>query len=94
MLIGVLAILKAGCQYVPIDGGVTSDHALEHIFTDTDAHFILCLPKYFDRVRRFAAREAIILTLGPDVAAFYPAGKPTVRIASRDGAYAIYTSGT
>jgi non-ribosomal peptide synthetase component F len=94
MLIGIFAVLKAGCQYVPIDGGVTSEQALLHIFTDTDARFILCLSKFWDQVRRFAGRNAIIFALGMEVAAFYPITKPAVHVLPQDGAYAIYTSGT
>jgi non-ribosomal peptide synthetase component F len=93
MLIGIFAILKAGCQYVPVDGGVTSEQALMHIFTDTEARFILCLPKFWDKVRRFARRDAVIFALGMEVGAFYPSAKPAVQVSSQDGAYAIYTSG-
>jgi non-ribosomal peptide synthetase component F len=93
MLIGIFAILKAGCQYVPIDGGVTSEQALKHIFTDINARFIVCLPKFWDKIRRFARRDASIFALGGDVSASYPSTKPLVRITPQDGAYVIYTSG-
>lgn len=93
MLVGIFAILKAGCQYVPIDGGVTSDQALSHIFTDSNARFILCLPQFWDKIRRFAQRDAVIFALTMDVGAFYPSTKPTVQVSHQDGAYAIYTSG-
>lgn len=93
MLIGLLAILKAGCQYVPIDGGVASDQALQHIFEDTEARFILCLPKYWDRVRHFARRDAIVLELGMDTGAFYSPLRPSIKVSANDGIYAMYTSG-
>jgi non-ribosomal peptide synthetase component F len=93
MLIGILAVLKAGCQYVPIDGGVTSEQAFAHIFSDSNARFILCLPKFWDKVRRFARRDAIIFALSTDVGAFYPPTRPAVQVSPKDGAYAIYTSG-
>jgi non-ribosomal peptide synthetase component F len=93
MLIGIFAILKAGCQYVPIDGGVTSEQALKHIFTDINARFIVCLPQFWDKIRRFARRDASIFALGGDVSASYPSTKPPVRINPQDGAYVIYTSG-
>jgi non-ribosomal peptide synthetase component F len=93
MLIGILAILKAGCQYVPIDGGVTSEQALQHIFTDTEARFILCLPKLWDKVRRFAKRDAIIIALEASTGAFYSTERPKCKTIPSDGAYAIYTSG-
>lgn len=93
MLIGILAILKAGCQYVPIDGGVASEQALQHIFEDTEARFILCLPKFWDRVRQFAGREAIVLELGMDTGAFYSPLRPSIKVSPNDGIYAMYTSG-
>lgn len=94
MLIGFLAILKAGCQYVPIDGGVASDQALEHIFKDTEARFILCLPKFWDRVKQFADHESLILELNMNTGAFYSPARPGIRVTAEDGAYAMYTSGT
>jgi non-ribosomal peptide synthetase component F len=94
MLIGLLAILKAGCQYVPIDGGVASEQALKHIFTDSDARFILCLPNFWDKIRHFTRNDAMILALTLDTGAFYPSTKPSVQVLPQDGAYAIYTSGT
>lgn len=93
MLIGILAILKAGCQYVPIDGGVASHRALQHIFTDTEARFVLCLPRYWDRIRHFVRRDAIIIVLNMDIGDFYPTHRPNIPVSSTDGAYAIYTSG-
>nr|ABW87261.1 transmembrane protein 1 [Alternaria brassicicola] len=94
MLIGFFAIMKAGCQYVPIDGGVASDEALRHIFDDTAARFILCLPRYWDRAKRFANNDAIVLELGMDTGAFYSPLRPGIQVTSSDGVYAMYTSGT
>lgn len=93
MLIGLLAILKAGCQYVPIDGGVVSDEALRHIFEDTEARFILCLPRYWDRVKQFSDKKCVVLELGMETGAFYDAGRPEVEVTADDGVYAMYTSG-
>lgn len=93
MLIGILAILKAGCQYVPVDGGVASEQALQHIFTDTEARFILCLPRFWDKIRQHAKPDAIVLALEANTGAFYSTERPKVEVSSADGAYAIYTSG-
>jgi non-ribosomal peptide synthetase component F len=94
MLIGFLAILKAGCQYVPIDGGVASDQALKHIFEDTESRFILCLPRYWDRVKQFASSEALVLELNMTTGAFYSPFRPNVQVTAEDGVYAMYTSGS
>lgn len=93
MLIGIFAIMKAGCQYVPIDGGVASDQALQHIFEDTECRFILCLPRYWDKVRQFSRKEAIVLELGMDTGAFYSPLRPGIKVSPNDGIYAMYTSG-
>lgn len=94
MLTGILAILKAGCQYVPIDGGVASEQAMRHIFRDTDARYILCLPRFSDKVRECAGGNAIILALDGDTGADARTERPRVTVTARDGAYAIYTSGS
>jgi non-ribosomal peptide synthetase component F len=93
MLIGVFAVMKAGCQYVPIDGGVASEKALQHIFEDTEAQFILCLPRYWDKARQFARRDAIIIALDMNTGAFYSHQRPEIPVTSEDGVYAMYTSG-
>ncbi|KAL1801509.1 hypothetical protein ACET3X_001851 [Alternaria dauci] len=94
MLIGFFAVMKAGCHYVPIDGGVASDEALRHIFEDTEARFILCLPQYWDRVEQFASHDNIVLELGMDTGAFYSPRRPGIPVTSDDGVYAMYTSGS
>lgn len=94
MLIGLFAILKAGCQYVPIDGGVVSEKALQHIFEDTQAKFVLCLPRYWDRARQFARRDAVIIALDMNTGAFYSHQRPEISVGPEDGVYAMYTSGS
>lgn len=93
MLVGIFAILKSGCQYVPIDGGVASDRQLSHIFTDTAAPYILCLPKFQTRVAQFAGKETHITPLTLAGVPNISSDKPSVRYSSNDGCYAIYTSG-
>ncbi|KAF1953845.1 acetyl-CoA synthetase-like protein [Byssothecium circinans] len=94
MLVGIFAILKAGCQYVPIDGGVSSDHALQHILKDTDSQFVLCLPKFQERIKRFAEKEIVIVPLGVDVEVSASKNRPNIPVSSSDGIYVIYTSGS
>lgn len=93
MLIGILGILKTGCQYVPIDGGVASEQALKHMLEDKEARFILCLPSYWDKVKQFARQDAVVVELGMDTGAFYSPQRPHVPVLSNDGVYAMYTSG-
>ncbi|KAK2924740.1 AMP-dependent synthetase/ligase [Fusarium oxysporum f. sp. vasinfectum] len=52
MVVFILAVLKAGGQYVPLDGGIVTDDTLGFDIADSDAPVVLCLPKFFDKVVR------------------------------------------
>jgi non-ribosomal peptide synthetase component F len=93
MLIGILAVIKAGCQYVPVDGGIASDQALQHILQDTDARFVLCLPEFEVKVKQLMEGDILTAVLGTDVEAFSSKVRPRVPVSALDGVYAIYTSG-
>ena len=54
MIIAILAILKSGCQYVPMDGGIVADHALAHVLSEVEPPMILCLQKYAKKAKRLA----------------------------------------
>lgn len=93
MLVGMLAILKAGCQYVPIDGGVSSNQALKHVLADTDSRFVLCLPKFETKVQQNADSDVKIIVLGGGAEDFCSKERPRIPVSAGDGVYAIYTSG-
>jgi non-ribosomal peptide synthetase component F len=93
MLVGILAILKAGGQYVPVDGGIASDHALQHVLKDSQSRFVLCLPRFEGRIKNLSEKETITVLLGEDVEAFCSKQRPSVSVSAADGVYAIYTSG-
>ncbi|CAI6341888.1 unnamed protein product [Periconia digitata] len=94
MLVGIFAVLKAGCQYVPVDGGVASDEAIRHIMTDTGCQFVLCLPKFEEKVKRLAVSEVVVVPLGTNVDVLASKSRPQVSVTAADGIYAIYTSGS
>lgn len=92
MLVAILAVLKTGCQYIPIDGGVVTEQMLSHIFRDTQAPVILCLKKFEEKVKRMAAYDQQICVIdGPQPAT--SAERLDVAVDEKDGAYIIYTSG-
>lgn len=93
MLIGILAILKSGCQYVPLDGGVVSNEALQHTLSDTGASFVLALPKFQEKVKLSAKQGVRIINLGVAQGESSACSRPSVPVSPSDGAYAIYTSG-
>lgn len=94
MVIAMLAILKCGCQYVPLDGQVTAESALRHVFKDTGAPYILCLDKFQEKVQRLADTQTKIVVLDSSLEEPESWDRPQVRIQKFDGAYAIYTSGS
>jgi non-ribosomal peptide synthetase component F len=93
MAIAMLAILKCGCQYVPLDGQVTAESALRHIIRDTQAPFILCLEKFYAKVKLLAEPTSSIVVLDTSLEDPEDSTRPHIRVSEADGAYAIYTSG-
>ncbi|KAI0409363.1 acetyl-CoA synthetase-like protein [Xylaria palmicola] len=97
LLVGILSVLKAGAQYVPLDGGVVADAALEHIFSDAKPRFVLCLNKFRTKVEPHAreARSEIIELDGKDPRVLIGnEERPNIIMDSTFGSYMIYTSGT
>jgi non-ribosomal peptide synthetase component F len=93
MVIAILAVLKCGCQYVPLDGQVTADSALRHIIKDTKAPFILCQEKFLKRIQQFADTSSTIFVLDSSLEEHIPSQRPNIHVNTSDGVYAIYTSG-
>lgn len=94
MVIAMLAVLKSGCQYVPLDGQLTAESALRHIMKDTRAPFILCLEKFYTKVQRLAEPGAKIVVLDNSIEEPESTFRPNLHVSRADGAYCIYTSGT
>lgn len=93
MIIAMLAVLKSGCQYVPLDGQVTTESALHHIMKDTGAPFVLCLKKFQQKIEQLADPTIRIVVLDSSLEKPESQWRPELDINESDGAYAIYTSG-
>ncbi|KAI1180312.1 acetyl-CoA synthetase-like protein [Nemania sp. FL0916] len=97
LLVGIIAILKAGAQYVPLDGGITADGALEHVINDCGGRIILCLRKYRAKVERHSRKYGSEIMELDGQATKALAGnekRPVVKMDPSFGAYVVYTSGT
>ncbi|KAK5659040.1 hypothetical protein OQA88_1127 [Cercophora sp. LCS_1] len=100
MVIFIFAVLKAGGQYVPVDGGVVPVETLGHIISDSDASIVLHMPRYKQKVEEsilLAKRRSVTVMNIDDNSDFWAHGdtsSPDVNVGPQDGAYVIYTSGT
>ncbi|KAL8723373.1 MAG: hypothetical protein Q9181_007297 [Wetmoreana brouardii] len=95
MIVAILAVLKSGCQYVPMDGGVASDDALAHVLSEAEPPFVLCLARYSQRAHRFAMPGTQIMSLEDSwttLTDFDMEVGQKVLVDPDDGAYIIYTS--
>ncbi|EJC98159.1 nonribosomal peptide synthetase 12 [Fomitiporia mediterranea MF3/22] len=96
MVIGILAILKAGGQYVPLDGGIVTQSTLEFIAEDSNASVILVLRAFVHRTSNFTHRQVVVLEDALAIADRDDRhhAKPHDLSSPDDGVYVIYTSGT
>lgn len=96
MVIGILAILKAGGQYIPLDGGIVTQSTLDFVLEDSCASHVLCLQEFAHRVAATDTRRVTVLEKA--IAQFDDpesnCRKPDDLAMSNDGVYVIYTSGT
>lgn len=96
MIVAILAVIKCGCQYVPLDGGVVPDGVMSHILEDTQAQYVLCLEKFHHKVQQCASSTTTIVVLDApkdEKSGSLSTERPTVDVNSSDGLYIIYTSG-
>ena len=92
MVIAVLAVLKAGACYVPLDSSLPPDR-LRFILEDSAAELLICQPESLDSLPGLS-----IKTLFPDQVAHHPAAlgdhNPVSGVSGDNLAYVIYTSGS
>ncbi|KIY70558.1 nonribosomal peptide synthetase 12 [Cylindrobasidium torrendii FP15055 ss-10] len=91
MLVGVLAVLKAGAAYVPLDGTIVTDSTLHHILRDANVSVVLHLHKFAHRVEGINGLTNISLDTC-DYATRH--GPVSTGVQPSDSVYIIYTSGT
>lgn len=98
MMIAIMAVLKAGCQYVPLDGGVVTEESLSYILQDIAAGCCLCLGKFKEKVYRNTPKGSSIPVIALDDDEYNEwkgeDRRPNVHTSADDGAYIIFTSGT
>lgn len=91
MVVGILAILKAGAAYIPLDGNIVTDNTLRHALNDSAPLLVLAQRKFVNRVNEIPTMclEDSICR-GPTETHCV---KPVDLSGTNDSAYIIYTSG-
>lgn len=91
MIVAILAVLKTGSAWVPIEPS-TPEHRLQHILNDTQAKQVLSMSDVDCKL--LLPEHCQLLNL--DLLDFHhhPKATPDVAVSERDLAYVIYTSGT
>ncbi|TVY36167.1 Adenylate-forming reductase [Lachnellula occidentalis] len=79
MVVAMLAVLKCGCQYAPLDGGVLPETLLRYILVNTQAN---------------NGASVVVLDSAEEDNSKDISDRPGVDVSPLDGAYVIYTSGT
>ena len=91
LLVTLIAILKAGAAYVPIDPEYPHDR-IAFMLTDSNARLLVTSRKYAGRLAQ-GTREALIEDALAASAA-YPAQAPELPVSGQSLAYILYTSGS
>jgi amino acid adenylation domain-containing protein len=92
MVVSMLAILKAGAAYVPIDLACPQGR-IETILADTQSKVTITVPAL---AARLAAIETAVLALDPDFSGLRDESEeaPSVPLGPEDVAYVMFTSGS
>ncbi|MFC5044315.1 amino acid adenylation domain-containing protein [Aquimarina hainanensis] len=93
MIVSVLAVLKSGGGYVPIDPEYPEDR-INYMIEDAGIHTLLSTEVDIQKVTSSNRGKAIILDLDQDKLSRYPTTTLSVEIGQEQTAYVIYTSGT
>ncbi|HEV7919902.1 MAG TPA: amino acid adenylation domain-containing protein [Thermoanaerobaculia bacterium] len=91
VLIGMLAILKAGAAYVPFEPSNTADR-LRHVIANGGIEVVLTQSKLVDKLP--VAGLDVVTIDDAEWLDDYQATNPDVNVALADSAYVIYTSGS
>ncbi|MHB2053505.1 amino acid adenylation domain-containing protein, partial [Pseudomonas sp. VEM90] len=93
MVVALLAVLKAGAAYVPLDPGYPQDR-LAYMMEDSGMTLLLSQADLLEQLPVPAGILFLDVTTRNQWLGQHPAGAPQVTVSSDDLAYVIYTSGS
>ncbi len=93
MVIGILAVLKSGGAYVPVDPNYPKER-LDFIIEDTNSSFILSSSNFKSIVGRYDSKNIIYLDEKLEIVPEDNWDSPKTEFSTNNLAYVIYTSGS
>ena len=93
MIVGLLAILKAGGTYVPLDPAYPQDR-LAYMIEDSGLQLLLTQSHLQTQLSIPEGLQTLLLDQPQDWLAAYPTSAPNVAVTGEHLAYTIYTSGS
>lgn len=98
MLIGIYAVLLCGAQYVPLDGGVVAQTALETVISQSGGGLVVCTKSTRKRLQKTDSdivRACRLLCIEDETEAEGQDAIDAIDLATPEsGCYVIYTSGS
>ncbi|KAJ6532708.1 putative nonribosomal peptide synthetase [Mycena vulgaris] len=95
LIVGILAVLKAGGQYVPLDAVTIPDSTLSYVLNDSKPSAVLAMSEFVHRVSPdIVPTIDLESVIEADELSNADGSKPPDTTTPFDGAYIIYTSGT
>lgn len=89
MIVGIMAVLKAGAAYIPVDPTYPDDR-ISYMLEDSGIHLLMVSEKGMDR----GLHRGLCVVLEEENSYHLDAGNLQTSVQSHDLAYVIYTSGT
>lgn len=94
LVVAILAVLKSGAQYVPLDAVTITESTLDYVLEDAKPSAVLVMDEFAHRVQAQVPTLILEDVILADEVTNADASKPEDTTSPTDGAYVIYTSGT
>lgn len=93
MVISILAILKAGCAYLPIPVDLPTER-IQYMFQNSGCKLIVTSENKAEIVQELLAHEVILIDKASEKLIHHSADNPQIDLTPEAVAYVIYTSGS
>jgi non-ribosomal peptide synthetase component F len=97
MVVGVVAVLMCGAQYVPLDDGVVPENTLRHVIGEVGGNVVLCLRDIKGRIDDLGINKSVIvledILRSVDESKSIDTAEDMCLGDENSGCYVVYTSG-